>query len=108
MDCHSDETTTDFCSEQECVDSTVTFYDDRKPHSPHHSMFKVYRIIFDRDMGKIEDAAENAIYSARDTISELKEEGKPMPECIHCKKAVSLPFWRCVECTGEKDSGAEP
>jgi hypothetical protein len=101
MDCHSDETTTDLCSEQECVDSTATFDDGRKTHFPHHSMFKVHRTLFDRDTGKIENTAKDALNSARGTISELKEEGKPMPECIHCKKVISLPSWCCVECTGE-------
>ena len=107
MDCHSDRTTTDLCSEQECVDSTVTFDDDRVAHFPHHGMFKVHRTLFDRDTGKIENTAKDALNSARSTISKLKEEGKSMTECIHCKKTITLPCWCCVECTGERNSGAE-
>lgn len=102
MDCHSQRTTVDLCSEPDCVGSTVKFKAaDRKAHLPNHGMFKVHRIIFDRDVGRIENTAKDALTSVQGTISELKEEGKPMPECIHCKTTISLPGWCCVDCTGE-------
>ena len=101
MDCHSERTTVDLCSKPDCVNSTVTFEStDRKKHLPNHGMFKVHRIIFDRDTGRIEDAAKDALTSARGTLSEPND-GEPMPECVHCKTAVSLPCWCCVDCTGE-------
>ena len=103
MDCHSETETLDLCSELDCVNSTVTFRtpDDLKTHSPNHGMFKVHRIIFDRDMGRVENNAKDALTSARGTLSRLKEEGKPMPECVRCKITISLPCWCCVDCTGE-------
>ena len=102
MDCHSQRTTVDLCSGPDCVGSTVKFKaTDRKAHLPNHGMFKVHRIIFDRDVGRIENTAKDALTSVRGTISELKEEGKPMPECVHCKTTISLPGWCCVDCTGE-------
>jgi len=102
MDCHSETTTVDLCSESECVNSTITFEDDgRRAHLPSHGMFKAYRILFDRDMALVENDAKSALESARGILSELKEEGKPMPECVHCKVTLSLPCWFCVECTGE-------
>jgi hypothetical protein len=108
MDCHSASTTVDLCSELECIDSTVTFKStDRKTHLPNHGMFKVHRIIFDRDMGKIEKTAKSALDTAQETLSELKEAEKPMPGCAGCKTTISLPCWCCVDCTGEEESSIE-
>ena len=91
--------------EPECIASTVTFKSaDRKTHTPDHEMFKVHRIIFDRDTGRIERTAKDALDSARKTLSELEEEEKPMPGCVHCKTTISLPCWCCVDCTGEQVS----
>ena len=102
MDCRGGSTTVDLCSEPECIDSTIRFKDtNRKTHTPNHGMFKVHRIIFDRDMGRIERTAKDTLDSARGTLSELEEEEKPMPECVHCKTTISLPCWCCVDCTGE-------
>ena len=101
MDCRGDDTV-DLCSEPECVNSTVTFGTaDRKAHTPNHEMFKVYRIIFERDVGRVENAAKGAVKAARGTLSKLEEEKKPMPVCAHCKATISLPCWYCVECAGE-------
>ena len=103
MDCHSEKTTVDLCSELDCVNSTVKLEapDGLKMHLPSHGMFKIHRIVFDRDMGRIEGTAKDALNSTRGTLSELKEEGKPMPKCTHCKTTISLPCWCCVDCTGE-------
>ena len=96
----------DLCSEPECINSTVTFEEaDRKSHLPNHGMFKVHRMIFDRDTARIENLAKDALDSVRGTISQLKKEQKPMPECARCKNTVSLPCWCCVECTGEQELG---
>lgn len=100
MDCRN-ESTVDLCSDPECVNSTVKFKaTDRKPHLPSHGMFKVYQTIFDRDLVRFKNTARDALDSALEVISELKDEGV-MPECVHCSAAVSLPCWRCVECQGE-------
>lgn len=108
MDCHSESTTVDLCSEPECIASTVTFKGtDRKTHRPNHGMFKVHRIIFDRDMGRIEKTAKDALDAARGTLSELKEEGNPMPGCVHCGATMSLPCWCCVDCTGKQELSTE-
>ena len=102
MDCHSLLVTVDLCSEPECINSTVKFKaTERKTHLPNHGMFKVHRIIFDRDVGRIEKTAKEALDSVRGTLSELVEGEKPMPECTNCGTAISLPCWCCVECTGE-------
>jgi len=70
MDCHSAAATVDLCSEPECVNSPITFQvADRKTHLPNHGMFKVHRIIFDRDTGKLEKTAKHALDAARGTIS---------------------------------------
>jgi hypothetical protein len=109
MDCHSARTTVDLCSEPECVNSTVTFKaTDRKTHLPNHGMFKVHRIIFDRDTGRIEKTAKDALDAARGTLSELKEAESPMPGCFHCKTTISLPCWSCVDCTGKGELYIEP
>ena len=103
MDCHSETTTVDLCSEPDCVNSTVmleTRAAGLKTHLPSHRMFKIHRIIFARDIGKIEGTAKDTLNSARGTLSGLKE-GEPMPECIHCKTRISLPCWCCTDCTGE-------
>jgi len=108
MDCRSQLTTVDFCSEPECINCTVVFTAaERKPHSPNHGMFKVHRIIFDRDIGRIEKTAQEALDSVQGTLSELAEGEEPMPECVHCTTAISLPCWCCVECTGEREYGIE-
>ena len=104
MDCHSESATVDLCSEPECINSTIMFKPaDRKTHTPNHGMFKVHRIIFDRDTGRIERAAKDALDSARGTLSELEKEKKPMPECVHCNTTITLPCWCCVDCTGERE-----
>ena len=109
MDCHSEATTVDLCSEPECIDSMVTFKAaGRKTHLPNHGMFKVHRIIFDRDMGRIEKTAKDALTSIRGTLSELKEGEKQIPECIRCKTTISLPCWCCVDCTGERELYIKP
>jgi len=101
MDCHG-ETTVDLCSESGCVDSTITFDDsDRGTHSPSHRMFKVHRFIFETEIRNIEYYAGITSSRAQGVLSELKEEGKPMPECIRCEVIISLPCWRCVDCPGE-------
>ena len=102
MDCHNEFSTIDLCSEPECVNSTIkSKIAGIKPHTPNHGMFKIYRIIFDRDMGWIERNAKHWLDVARGIVSELEERKKPMPECIFCKTAISLPCWCCVGCTGE-------
>jgi len=102
MDCHSIRTTVDLCSEPECINCTVKFAaTDRKTHLPSHGMFKVHRIIFDRDVGRIEKTAKEALDSAQGTISQLVEGEEPLPGCAHCETTISLPCWCCVECTGE-------
>lgn len=100
MDCRGD-STVDLCSEPECVNSAVTFEQfNRTPHLPNHRMFKVYRIVFDRDVIGIEEAAEDALTTARKTLSQLEEEDGPMPECAYsdCKIKVSPPCWYCMDC----------
>jgi hypothetical protein len=97
MDCSSD-ITMDLCSE--CINSRVTFKTtDRKPHLPNHGMFKVHRIIFHRDVGRIENGAKNTLKSAHGIILLLKEGS--MPGCVYCKATISLPCWSCVECSGK-------
>ena len=99
MDCRRGSTTLDLCSEPECVKSTVRV--DGVVHLPNHGVFKVRRVIFDREYGKVWHDAKDALNSARETISQLKKEEKVMPSCMHCKTPVSLPCWYCVECAGE-------
>lgn len=100
MDC-SDRETVDLCSETACINSTITFKEaSRKPHSPNHGMFKVSRIIFDRDTARIEKAAKRTLNFAHDAISRLQEE-RCAPRCVNCRTAVSSPCWCCVECAGE-------
>ena len=99
------------CSRSECVHSTVIFETaNRMPHLPTHGIFKVYRFIFDRDIGRIERTAGDTLKLARETISQLKEEKSPMPMCLRCNTLVSLPCWCCVEreCTGEWGLCHEP
>lgn len=92
----------DLCSELECVNATITFQEpDRKPHLPSHRMFKVYRTIFDTEIAKIAVTVTIGLAYANATLSGLVEEGKLMPECGHCKTAVTLPCWRCMNCSGE-------
>ncbi|KAF9648615.1 hypothetical protein BDM02DRAFT_3187035 [Thelephora ganbajun] len=103
MDCRGKTTTVRLCSEPECVNSTITFEaSDIKTHFPHHGMFKVHRIIFDRDIGRIENTVKDTLTSAQATISQLKKEERPTPGCVRCDTTVSLPCWCCVDCTGEK------
>ena len=108
MDCDGGKTTLDLCSELECVNSTVTSKAaNTKAHTPNHGMFKVHRIIFDRDIGRIEKTAKDALNAARRTLSELKEGKEPMPGCVRCKTIISLPCWCCVDCTGERKWSTE-
>ena len=75
MDCHNDTTTVDLCSEPECVNSAITFKEaGKKTHLPRHGMFKVYRILFDRDSARVENGAKSALEFAQNTLSKLKEE----------------------------------
>ena len=105
MDCHFNDTL-DLCSEHECLDSAVTIsgwsgIEAVAHHTPNHDVLKVHRILFGRDVASTERSAKDALEDARNTISELGEGKKSMPGCIRCQKAVSLPCWYCVECTGE-------
>jgi len=101
MDCHSDNTV-DLCSEPECLKSP-TLVKEREdlttPHKPSHGMLKVHRILFNRDTGRAEKNAKDALEAARETLSDLKAQKKPMPQCVHCKEPVSQPCWYCVDCT---------
>ena len=109
MDCHSERKTLDLCSEPHCVNSTIPFEPaDGKKHLPNHGMFKVHRMIFDRDMKRIEDDAKYELASVRGTLSKLEKEGEPMPECMRCKTTVLLPCWCCVDCIGEWELSVEP
>jgi len=103
MDCH-DKTTVDICSEPECLASTVTLKqrkDLTTPHTPNHSMLKVHRILFNRDTGRVEKNAKDALDAAREVLSDLKTKKEPLPQCTHCKKTVSQPCWYCVDCTSK-------
>ena len=104
MDCHGDTAAVNLCSKPECVNSAVAFKDaDGRMHLPSHRMLKVHWNLFkfNGDTEWVENAAKGALESARDTLSGLKEERKPMPACVDCKVKISLPCWFCVECTGE-------
>ena len=103
MDC-LDKSTVDFCSEPECLNSTISPGQNRNlvaAHTPNHSMLKVHRIIFNRDIGRVEKHAKGALEAARAALSDLKSQGREMPPCAHCTEAVSQPCWYCVDCTGE-------
>lgn len=103
MDCH-DRTTLDLCAEPECLNAVVTLEDRpglKTPHMPNHNVLKVHRILFSRDTARAERNAKDALAVARETTSELKAKGKPMPQCAHCHNVVSLPCWYCVDCTSE-------
>ena len=101
MDCFSETRTVDFCSGQECVNSTVTSRGaDRKRHVPSHLMFKVHRYLFERDLEGLGSLAKDVLSNARGTLLRLKEEGRPFAGCMNCKAAVSMPCWCCVECFG--------
>ena len=103
MDCFSETGSVDFCSKQECVNSTVTVTTrgaDSKRHVPSHLMIKVHRYIFDRDLEELGGFVRDILDDARNTLLRLKEEGKPLAGCMSCKAAVSMPCWCCVECFG--------
>ena len=103
MDCHSDNTV-DLCSEPECLDSTAPMKDRKDltvPHNPNHSVLKVHRMLFSRDTGRAEKNAKEALEVARETLSDLKAQKEPMPQCTHCKETVSQPCWYCVDCTSK-------
>ena len=101
IDCFDQTTSVDFCSKQECVNSTVTFGDsDRKPHLPSHCMFKVHRYLFNKDRERLNVLAANTLGYARMTLLQLKMEGKPLLGCVSCKASVSMPCWYCTECNG--------
>ena len=103
MDCH-DKTTVDLCSEPECLNATAALEnrkDLKTPHTPNHSMLKVHRILFNRDTGRADKNAKDALEVAREKLSDLKAQKEPMSKCVHCKEAVSQPCWYCVDCTGE-------
>ena len=62
MDC-LDKSTVDFCSEPECLNSTIVPGQNQHlsvPHTPDHSMLKVHRILFNRDIGRVEKNAKRA------------------------------------------------
>lgn len=102
MDCCHGGTIKSFCSNPECLEFV------EQPHLSNHRVFKISRIVFDRDLGMIETIAGLNLRSARAAISQLEEEGNPMPKCEHCEIAVTLPSWCCVDCLGERDPGIEP
>lgn len=104
MDCHNDTSTVDLCSELECVDSVVTLKsrpDLKAPHTPNHNMLKVHRTLFNRDTARTERNAKDALEAARETLSDLKAERKPMSQCVYCRSVISLPCWYCVDCACE-------
>ena len=104
MDCRHESATVDFCSEPECFNSMITFDTaNMKPHTQNHAMFKVNRIIFDRDIRVIESVAGYALTLARETTSKLKKGKEPMPGCVQCKTTISLSCWVCADCTGEPE-----
>ena len=108
MDCHFNNTL-DLCSKPECLDSVITpkrLPGLEAPHTPNHDMLKVHRILFGRDTARTEQYAKDALVAARTTILDLKAEKKPMPGCVCCRNAVSLPCWYCVDCTGEFSWGS--
>lgn len=104
MDCDGELAAVNLCSEPECVNSTVTFPGtaSKRPHLPNHGMFKIYRIVFDRDMGMVKNRARSTLDSATGIISQPEGAGNPMPKCAHCMVMVSSPCWCCVDCIGER------
>ena len=109
MDCPFNYTTLDLCSKPECLDSVITTKDRpdlEAPHTPNHDMLKVHRILFCRDTVTTAEAAREALKAARSTISDLEAKEKPMPGCICCQNAVSLPCWYCVDCISEFPQGS--
>ena len=103
MECHSQETV-DLCSEPECLKFTGTLKqrkDLTAPHKSNHSMLKVNQILFNRDTGRAEKNAKEALEAARETLSDLKAQKEPTPQCAHCKERVSLPCWFCADCTSK-------
>ena len=107
MDCDGESASVNLCSEPECVNSAVTFHgtDSKRPHLPNHGMFKIYRVVFDRDMGMVENRARSILDSAIGIISQPESAGNPMPKCAHCKVTVPSPCWCCVDCIGERRLG---
>lgn len=88
------------------------------PHLPSHDVFKVRAVVHQREFGKLDLAARNALKKARDAFTsaalvddeksmEAKSEdrrlnvSKRSPTCIVCSKLVSQPCWYCIICDGE-------
>ena len=104
MDYYHESATVDLCSEPECLNSTITFDTaNTKPHTPNHAMFKVNRIIFDRDIRAIKSVVGYALTLAQESTSKLEKGKEPMLGCVQCKTTISLPCWVCVDCTGERE-----
>ena len=91
MDCRA-KATVDFCSELECLKSTVMKVrkDLTVPHSLNHSMLKVHRLLFNRDTVGAERTAKETL---GEPLSDLEARGEPMPRCSHCEESVSRPCW---------------
>jgi hypothetical protein len=64
-------------------------------------MLKANQILFNRDTGRAERNAKEALEAARETLSDLKAQKEPTPQCARCKQRVHLPCWFCVDCTGK-------
>ena len=60
-------------------------------------MIKTRRPIHDREFGRIEECAKDAIEIAHGIVVRNKEEEKQWTECVHCKTAISSPCY-CYQC----------
>ncbi|KAI0951411.1 hypothetical protein AcW1_008459 [Taiwanofungus camphoratus] len=120
LDCDTNNTV-DLCEDGRCLSAAVELEqrpDLSSPHLPSHDIFKVRAVAHQREFGKLDLAARNALKRARDAFTsaasvdyeksmEAKSEdrrlnvSKRSPTCIVCSKLVSQPCWHCIICDGD-------
>ena len=107
MDCR-DKTTVDLRPGPECLRATSAFEKREEEGSerstyaePQHAQGTLYSLQCSLDTARAEMNAKDALEAARQTLSDLKAQKEPMPQCSHCKETASKSCWYCVDCTSE-------
>ncbi|KAJ7165011.1 hypothetical protein C8R46DRAFT_1277063 [Mycena filopes] len=71
--------TVDFCTRPECITTQIVLDDMEKAHQPHHDLLKVRRMVHQRQLGKTNQDAKEALKRARALFKEYAETGQGTP-----------------------------
>ncbi|PIL29978.1 hypothetical protein GSI_07889 [Ganoderma sinense ZZ0214-1] len=94
------------CSRKRCLTAVVppdVHHHCALPHNPSHDILKLPVAIHPiLECADVYRKARSAAKTVRQLFAELQpSQARRAPQCVHCRKPVSLPCWYCIECEGD-------